>query len=532
MMESYCLYLRKSRADREAEQRGEGETFSRHEKELSALAEKMQISISQIYKEVVSGETIASRPVMTHLLEEVEQGIWTGVFVMEVERLARGDTIDQGIIAQAFKFSGTKIITPAKIYNPDNEFDEEYFEFGLFMSRREYKTINRRLQKGRIASVNEGKYAGNVPPYGYERRKLSDDKGFILSPISEQAAVVKMIYQLYAYGEEGNSFSIAGIAKKLNDLNLPSAKGKDWTPSAIRGILSNPVYIGKLRWNYRKCVKKVRDGKVVKSRPYAKEYLLKDGLHEAIIEESLFSLVQNIRSKSISQPVREQNTLKNPLAGLIFCSKCGRHMVRKPMNDKLQAELLICPSPKCPTVSSPLYLVEEKIISSLSDYFSKYSLNSQEIVHCLCSETELLKEKLKQQKKLLSSALEQKEKLYSFLEQGLYSPAEFKERSYLLHSRITALEASVRLLKANLQKSTQEYTKAPFSQEKNKALFDYYRKLTIKQQNELLKILLEKAVYEKECRNSYRQGKTASFTLHLYPKLPADISCEPTNWHI
>ena len=80
---------------------------------------------------------------------------------MEVERLARGDTIDQGIVAQTFKFSDTKIITPIKTYNPNNEFDEEYFEFGLFMSRREYKTINRRLQRGRMASVKDGKYVAN-----------------------------------------------------------------------------------------------------------------------------------------------------------------------------------------------------------------------------------------------------------------------------------------------------------------------------------------------------------------------------------
>lgn len=84
---------------------------------------------------------------------------------MEVERLARGDTIDQGLVAQAFKFSDTRIITPVKSYDPNNEFDEEYFEFGLFMSRREYKVINRRLQRGRLASVKEGKWVSNRAPY-------------------------------------------------------------------------------------------------------------------------------------------------------------------------------------------------------------------------------------------------------------------------------------------------------------------------------------------------------------------------------
>ena len=36
------------------------------------------------------------------------------------------------------------------------------------MSRREYKTINRRMQSGRLASVREGKYVGNIAPFGYD----------------------------------------------------------------------------------------------------------------------------------------------------------------------------------------------------------------------------------------------------------------------------------------------------------------------------------------------------------------------------
>lgn len=159
---AHCLYLRKSRADIEAEAHGEGETLARHEKLLLEVAKRGHYNITQIYREIVSGETIAARPVVQKLLQEVEDGKWEGVLVVEVERLARGDTIDQGVMAQAFKYSGTKIITPLKVYDPANEFDEEYFEFGLFMSRREYKTINRRLVRGRNASAKEGKWVSGL----------------------------------------------------------------------------------------------------------------------------------------------------------------------------------------------------------------------------------------------------------------------------------------------------------------------------------------------------------------------------------
>ena len=114
-MDQYCIYLRKSRADLEAEMRGEGETLARHEKLLIELAQKMHFNVKYIYKEIMSGETISARPIMQKLLSEVEQCIWAGVIVMEIERLARGNTIDQGIVAQTFKLSNTKIITPNKL---------------------------------------------------------------------------------------------------------------------------------------------------------------------------------------------------------------------------------------------------------------------------------------------------------------------------------------------------------------------------------------------------------------------------------
>lgn len=44
---------------------------------------------------------------MQQVLREVESGMWDGVLVVEVERLARGDTIDQGVVARAFRYSET-----------------------------------------------------------------------------------------------------------------------------------------------------------------------------------------------------------------------------------------------------------------------------------------------------------------------------------------------------------------------------------------------------------------------------------------
>ena len=192
----YAIYLRKSRADAEAEAMGQGETLARHRRTLTELAAARGLDIGETYEEIVSGDTIADRPEMQRLLSDVQAGRWQGVLVMEIERLARGDSIDQGIVAQTFKYSNTLIVTPAKTYDPQDDADEEFFEFSLFMARREYKTIKRRLQAGRLASVREGKYMGTRPPFGYRRIKLQGEKGWSLEIIPDQADIVRMIYQL------------------------------------------------------------------------------------------------------------------------------------------------------------------------------------------------------------------------------------------------------------------------------------------------------------------------------------------------
>ena len=73
-MERYAMYLRKSRADLDAEAHGEGETLSRHKAALLTLAKRLNLVVSEIYQEIVSGETIAARPMMQQLLQEVSEG--------------------------------------------------------------------------------------------------------------------------------------------------------------------------------------------------------------------------------------------------------------------------------------------------------------------------------------------------------------------------------------------------------------------------------------------------------------------------
>jgi site-specific DNA recombinase len=515
----YFLYLRKSRADLDAEARGEGETLARHEKILLDLARHQNRHIGAIYREIVSGETIAARPVIQQVLSEVEQGMWEGGLVMEVERLARGDTIDQGIVAQTFKLSNTKIITPMKTYDPNNEFDEEYFEFGLFMSRREYKTITRRLQTGRVQSVKEGKYVGNKPPYGYLRKKLNNQKGYSLEPHPEQTEIVKMIFDLYVYRRIGVSL----IVRKLNELRIPPAKGDVWVNGSIQTILRNPVYIGKIRWNFRPHKKKMIDGQIVKERPRAKpeDWILVDGLHESIIDQATFDLAQEFLAKNPSHPCPKDSSIQNPLAGLIVCGVCGRKMVRRPYTKKQLPETLMCASTACKNISSHLIFVEERLLQALESWLQNYKLNWQS------AENKTSKIKMDTNQKgikriddELNNLEKQMNSLHDLLEQGVYSTDKFIERSKLIHTRITETQKDKQSLLDEIQREKEWDEGQKFVIPTVEKVLELYKTTddpTLK--NQLLHEVVEKAVYTKN-KKSHRCHSTNEFELVLYPKLP------------
>lgn len=525
-MKQYCLYLRKSRADAEAEARGEGETLARHERTLLELAKHQQLNVTEIYREIVSGESIAARPVMQRLLSEVEQGIWAGVLVMEVERLARGDTVDQGIVAQTFKFSGTLIITPTKTYNPGNEFDEEYFEFGLFMSRREYKTINRRLQRGRIASIKEGKYVGNITPYGYERVKIKGDKGFTLQVVPEEADIVRLIFQWYTKGvqQDDGSFRRIGcglIARRLNEMNVPTKTGVDWILPTIRDMIRNPVYVGKVRWNNRATVKKMVDGKVILTRPRNEDVLIYNGLHEPIISDEVFNSAQTIINKNPPRPVIDSKRIQNPLAGIVICGVCGKPMVRRPYQNPYP-DTLMCPRTKCPNVSSDLKRVEQHILNALEEWLKSYKLEWGEIDYSQSiKQSDILKKSLAEQNEELDRLNAQLSRTYDLLEQGVYDTDVFLERSRTLSERIGEVKEKIPQIEIQIETELSKENSLENVIPNIEHLLDVYSTLpTAEAKNNMLKDVLEKVVYLKKERAWKNAAALDNFEITIFPKFP------------
>lgn len=524
-IDQYCMYLRKSRADLDSESRDEGDILARHERHLMAVAHKMGIHIpeSAIYREVVSGETIDDRPVVQELIQDVEDGKWAGVFVMEVERLARGDTSDQGLIASTFKYSSTKIITPNKTYDPNDEFDEEYFEFGLFMSRREYKTINRRQQRGRKDAVREGKFVGNTAPYGYNRVKLEKEKGYTLAPHPDQAPIVKLIFDMYVNQNIGSGM----IANYLTKTGVPTALDNVWEVQTVAGILKNPIYYGLVTWGRRAQVKARQKGVTVKSRPRTPrdKWVVGEGRHEPLVTKEMWDRAQEIMASN-SNHTGPRGVISSSLAGIVKCELCGKAMVRRPYSSN-QPPSLICTTRGCKNISSAFELVEARIIDGLRLWIEGYKAqwgDLEENNQSRLNDKKLLiaKESVMQSaEKIVDKLNAQADNLDDLLEQGVYTKEKYIERANKLRGRINEAEAAYGEAKKEYELEQQrQQAKIDIIPRVEHVLDVYPYTDDVELKNELLKSVIEVCTYIKTVRGHWSRPETIEqFEVTLYPKL-------------
>jgi hypothetical protein len=318
------VYLRKSRTDDPL--LTVEEVLAKHETMLDEWAEKnlgCKIPEENKFREVVSGETIADRPEVQKVLRLIESPKIKAILIVEVQRLSRGDLEDAGRLIKLLRYSNTLVITPQKTYDIRDEYDRDYFERELKRGNEFLEYQKKIMQRGKLLSVSQGNYCNSQPPYGYNKVWVTEGKRKCptLAINEEEANVVRMIFDMYVNQDMGRT----NICHRLDDMGIKPPRGKRWSPAALKDMLENVHYIGKVKWNWRKTVTIVEDSEIVKTRPKSKigEYLIYDGKHEAIISEELFNAAQEKQGRN--HRAKPKTKVRNPLASLLWCH-CGYAM--------------------------------------------------------------------------------------------------------------------------------------------------------------------------------------------------------------
>ena len=481
-------YLRKSRME---EGMDTGEVLTRHRQALADFAASHHIHIVETYCEVVSGESLYARPEMLRLLEDVEEGRYDAVLVMDLDRLSRGRMKDQGIILDAFRDSGTLIVTPEKTYDLSDDLDDEMAEFKTFMSRREYKIITKRLRRGLKQTIQDGCYVANAP-YGY--RKVTVDRKPTLEIYEPEAKFVRMMYDLYLQG-----YGCVSIARYVNSLGAKPHRSPEFTRNSVVHILKNPTFAGKIVWDQRTHIRKGTKGNPRHITIYnpRDQWTIVDGIHPAIVSQETYDQVQAILTGRYT-PSRRDGTVRSALAGLVKCANCGQNMQRMTIK---QEPYLLCTRPGC-CASAKFELVEARVLTFLEEKLARLELEPQPGVSRNSAGPDIALEAVE---KALDAARRQKDRLHELLETGVYDLPTFQARMAAVEEKCSGLE---RRRQEAMQALECTAAASPSEAEKFRTLLDAYHAAGPAGRNAILKGMISTIWYHKE-----KKSRPAEFQL-------------------
>jgi site-specific DNA recombinase len=268
-----------------------------------------------------SGKSIEGRSEFTRMLEDVKSGK-DGVSYVLVFKLSRFGRNAADVLStlQVMQDFGVNLVCVED--GIDSSKDAGKLMISVLSAVAEIERENIRVQtmEGRIQKAREGKWNGGFAPYGY---KLVDGK---LEINEEEAVAIRTIYDQYVHTDIGAN----GIAKYLENhgirkIQRQNGKNPLFHAHLIRMILKNPVYCGKIAYGRRK-TEKVHGTRNEYKLVEQENYLLVDGLHEAIISEDIWQAAQvklAAQSKKYEHVNKSKDTRTHLLSGIVKCPICG-----------------------------------------------------------------------------------------------------------------------------------------------------------------------------------------------------------------
>ena len=301
------------------EQAEEGYSNDEQERLLTNWCNKNGYEIYKCYSDRgISGKDIKHRPALKELLKDAEEKKFDMVISWKINRISRrlSDVLK---IVDIFEKNNITFKSYSEPFETDTPAGKMQFQMMALIGEFERGTIAQNVKMGMCAKARAGEWCGGrvlgydlVPIDDIQTGKRRKTKLIINE---KEAEVVRIIFNEYANGK-----GYKAITNKINKLGYKTKKGNNFSVGSIKDILTNPVYIGKVRYNVRQNWSEKRR-RNINANP-----IITDGIHDSIIEESLWDKVQAVLESKKGKPARIYDG-KFPLTGILKCPKCGAGMV-------------------------------------------------------------------------------------------------------------------------------------------------------------------------------------------------------------
>ena len=295
-----ALYIRVSTA-----QQVDGNSLTTQKSRLLKYAKGRGYAVENVYVDAGLSAKNTDRPELQRLLADART--FDIVLVTKVDRISRSlkdlmgliatlreHGVDFGAVDQQFDTSDPVGLLTLHLLGSFAQFEREL--------------LVERVKEGHLARVRKRDWSCGPAPFGYRK------EGGKLVVVRKEAEVVRRVFDLYL--ELG---SFRGVARRLNEENVPTRKGGAWSSGTVRQVLINPVYVGANVYG-----RHAKGDTRLKAR---EAWTVVKGMREAMVDRCAFEAVQKViwhgKKRPRSKPERYL------LSGLVRCGKCGSAMCGK-----------------------------------------------------------------------------------------------------------------------------------------------------------------------------------------------------------
>lgn len=472
------------------------------DEQLRVLREYCQVHGYEIYHEYadrgISGKNIKGRPGLRQLLSDAANKQFDLVLVWKMNRLSR-KLSDLTKIEELLKKHNIAFRSYKERYETETPSGKLQFHMMAAIAEFERDNIAENVKMGMLARAREGSWNGGQV-MGYDvitnPRREGQHKLSKLVVNEREANIVRKIFDLYT---SGNGYK--SIANQLNKEGYRTKKEKLFSIGSIQTIISNPLYVGYIRYNVR------RDWSEKRRNNINPDPVMVKGNHEAIITTEIWEKAKTIKASRGGKPNRVHSG-EWLLTGIMRCPACGAGMVLGRTTNRLKdgtkrvLEYYVCGRWKnkgtaacrsngVRTEYADKYVLEQIAKVANDDYLIKKIVDNVNVKRAM--KIEPLKNEYESIQKQLSSISNKKNKMLELYEEGMIDKKDFKDRFNDLNKAKERLEKHLEPLVQQQSNSNDQIKVDSNTVKRVMKNFDkaFKQTLTEEQRKSLIRILIK-----------------------------------------
>lgn len=256
----------------------------------------------------ISGKRAEKRPAFMRMIAEAKQSPpqFTAIFVWKYSRFARNQ--EESIVYKNLLRKNGVTVNSVSEPSTDSPFSGLIESVISWMDEYYLINLSTEVRRGMKEKASRGEATGKAP-FGYS----VENKQFVPNA---DADIVRYIFEKYNSGA-----NIHTLCRMLAQMGVKTQTGASPSNRWVRYILSNPTYIGKIRWSTEG---KANYNRACENLSHVEYYA---GKHPPIIDIETWNAVQEkLKTKAEPKYMRNGGNMFM-LRGLVRCSNCNSTLV-------------------------------------------------------------------------------------------------------------------------------------------------------------------------------------------------------------